>query len=92
MRQTPTSARLKHDIDRGRGGDKANVIDPAAAPLGTDDEAAGNPPSAHELSTAHRSEIDSEMRRGSSADWAVPIYLALLAMVACVVLGGLLLL
>jgi hypothetical protein len=29
----PTTAKLKHDIDRGRGGDKIDVIDPAAAPL-----------------------------------------------------------
>jgi hypothetical protein len=34
-----TTDRLRHDIDRGRGGDKVDNIDPAAAPLGTDDEA-----------------------------------------------------
>lgn len=27
--------RLRHDIDRGLGGDKVRVTDPAAAPLGT---------------------------------------------------------
>jgi hypothetical protein len=30
-----------HDIDRGKGGDKVDVIDPAAAPSGTDEEACG---------------------------------------------------
>jgi hypothetical protein len=30
---------LREDIDRGRTGDKVNWPDPAAAPLGTDDEA-----------------------------------------------------
>jgi hypothetical protein len=35
---------LKYDIDRGRGGDKVDAFDPAVAPLGTDDEAAGTPP------------------------------------------------
>ncbi len=33
--------RLRHDIDSGRTGDKIPAEDPAAAPLGTDDEAAG---------------------------------------------------
>lgn len=36
--------RLRHDIDSGRTGDKIPVEDPAAAPLGTDDEAAGTRP------------------------------------------------
>ena len=34
---------LRRDIDRGRTGDKIEVSDPAAAPLGTDEEAAGTP-------------------------------------------------
>ena len=32
---------LRHDIDTGRTGDKVAAPDPAAVPLGTDDEAAG---------------------------------------------------
>ena len=36
-------SRLRADIDRGRTGDKTPGHDPAAAPLGTDDEAAGTP-------------------------------------------------
>jgi len=35
------SHRLRDAIDRGLTGDKVPAIDPAAAPLGTDDEAAG---------------------------------------------------
>ena len=35
------AARLREDIDRGLTGDKVNSPDPAAAPLGTDEEAAG---------------------------------------------------
>lgn len=31
-------------IDSGRGGDKVSGFDPAAAPLGTDEESAGNRP------------------------------------------------
>lgn len=35
--------RLRGDIDAGRNHDKVPFPDPAAAPLGTDDEAAGAP-------------------------------------------------
>ncbi|MFL1876979.1 hypothetical protein ACIKT0_17815, partial [Hansschlegelia beijingensis] len=38
--------RLRDAIDSGRTGDKAPFTDPAAAPLGADDEAAGTPPTA----------------------------------------------
>jgi hypothetical protein len=34
---------LRSKIDRGGTGDKVDYPDPAAAPLGTDDEAAGHP-------------------------------------------------
>jgi hypothetical protein len=34
---------LRSDIDSGRTGDKVEFPDPAAAPLGTDEEAAGTP-------------------------------------------------
>ena len=40
-----TSAQLKGAVESGRTGDKNPVRDPALAPLGTDDEAAGSPPS-----------------------------------------------
>lgn len=39
-------SRLRDAIDRGRTGDKVAAEDPAAAPLGTDDEAGGHPPEA----------------------------------------------
>lgn len=38
-----TAAQLKDDIDCGRTGDKVPCFDPAAAPFGTDEEAAGTP-------------------------------------------------
>lgn len=40
----PTTDQLRKEIDRGQTGDKAPGTDPAAAPLGTDDEASGHPP------------------------------------------------
>ena len=42
-RKTATSEQLRHAIDRGRTGSKLPYPDPAAAPLGTDDEAGGAP-------------------------------------------------
>lgn len=54
---TSAAARLKHAIDSGNTGDKVNYPDPAAAPLGTDDEAAGITPSLTEK------EIDPEIVR-----------------------------
>ena len=36
-----TAAQLRDDIDSGRASDKIGGFDPAAAPLGTDDEAGG---------------------------------------------------
>jgi len=57
MKPTPTTAQLRHDIGRGARGDKVKVIDPAAAPLGTDDEAAGTPPSPAAVEKAHLDEI-----------------------------------
>ena len=38
-----TTEQLRHDIDQGRTGDKVRAPDPAAAPLGTDEEAADTP-------------------------------------------------
>jgi hypothetical protein len=39
-----TTEQLRDDIDHGRTGDKIDAPDPAVAPLGTDEEAAGTPP------------------------------------------------
>lgn len=46
--------RLRDAIDKGLTGDKIPAADPAAAPLGTDDEAAGTrpPPSASVIDKA----------------------------------------
>lgn len=54
-----TTSRLRHEIDRGRTGAKVGFPDPAASPLGTDDEAAGAPPS----SAAVREAASHEVRR-----------------------------
>ena len=46
--EAPTGDRLRKEIDRGPTGDKAPGVDPAAAPLGTDAEAGGHPPTEEE--------------------------------------------
>ena len=55
--QTPTVDQLRKEIDRGQAGDKTPGVDPAAAPLGTDDEAGGNPP------TPEQRAIEAEAQR-----------------------------
>ncbi|WP_298958600.1 hypothetical protein [uncultured Methylobacterium sp.] len=52
----PTAAQLKADIDSGRTGDKVPVFDPGLSPLGTDDEAAGHPPTPERVALARESE------------------------------------
>jgi hypothetical protein len=51
-----TTAQLKADIDAGLTGDKVPEFDLAAAPLGTDDEAGGTPPSPEVIAHARESE------------------------------------
>jgi hypothetical protein len=60
----PTSDRLRIDIDRGLAGDKVAWPDPAAAPLGTDDEAGGAPPTAEQraLAAAHERRASASTR------------------------------
>ncbi|QPM92395.1 hypothetical protein [Pseudooceanicola algae] len=50
------AAQLREQIDRGGAADKVAFSDPAAAPLGTDDEAAGHPPSREQVAHAARAE------------------------------------
>lgn len=56
--------RLRQRIDRGEGGDKIDYPDPAAAPLGTDDEASGHPISPEQLRMAM--EAETRTKGGSS--------------------------
>jgi hypothetical protein len=58
----PNPAELKRDIDTGRTRDKVSFPDPAAAPLGTDDEAAGTPPSPAAVQEARAAEIKGRPR------------------------------
>jgi hypothetical protein len=55
-----TTERLRIDIDSGKTGDKIPVADPAAAPLGTDEEAAGTPVDPRVVEAVRQ----EELRRG----------------------------
>ncbi len=58
-RGAPTSDQLRHRTDFAGTGDKVPFPDPAAAPLGADDEAAGRPPTARERTMAASRETPS---------------------------------
>ena len=51
-----TAEKLRRDIDRGRTGDKVAWPDPASAPLGTDEEAAGTPLTPDRVEAARQAE------------------------------------
>ena len=75
--------RLRADIDGGRTGDKVQTLDPAAAPLGTDEEAAGTPikPSIAEAARhQERSRTQHAVQqRGPGAAWLLIAFIALFA-------------
>jgi hypothetical protein len=84
MAEKPTVSKLREDIDRGRAGSKIDAPDPAAAPLGTDDEAAGSPNRPDVVVLAHSREIGSSpaattINKPDAGRW---IYLAVIAIFA----------
>jgi hypothetical protein len=69
----PTSAQLRGDIDRGKTGDKTPGVDPAAAPMETDAEASGMPPTPEEVAQARALERHGiEGRRNAAAPEKAP--------------------
>jgi hypothetical protein len=66
-RRTDNIDRFRKDIDRGRAGDKTDYPDPAAAPLGTDDEAGGHPATEEELRIAREAEFRRPSERKEEA-------------------------
>jgi hypothetical protein len=89
-----TVAQLRADIDSGRTGDKVAAIDHAAAPLGTEEEAAGTPVSCESIAAARRYECRHQMDRPASeavAYWALPVVgliVGLTVVTAMVLTGG----
>jgi hypothetical protein len=83
MRSCENIDRLRAEIDSGRTGDKVPVADPAAAPLGTDEEAAGTPTVPEAIAQARQRETvrrhAPRPRRGLGHAW---VQIALVAVVA----------
>lgn len=66
-----TTAQLKADIDSGRTGDKVGGFDPAAAPLGVDEEAGGHSPSPELVEQARRAERGPDTAHANAAEPAL---------------------
>jgi hypothetical protein len=77
-----TVEQLRDDIDRGRTGDKIDCPDPSAAPLGTDEEAAGTPPEARAVEKARTIELSRPCKSiaycGVGAAWLLVAFAAAL--------------
>jgi hypothetical protein len=82
--RTPTTDQLRSAIDSESTGEKVNFPDPAAAPLGTDAEAAGEPPSAAERKAEMRSRPKAPP---PEQDRGMVYYLGLVGMAYVLVLG-----
>jgi hypothetical protein len=97
QRRDPTVSQLHHDIQRGRTGSKVNVYDPAAAPLGTDEEAAGTPVKQVEVDVARREENHASQetdpdRSNKYATWSgVMMWIAVVTLLVVSVSAALLL-
>jgi len=78
----PTADQLRADINRRQTGDKIPVLDAAAAPLDTDDEAAGTPPSPEALAMARAAETSAPYRPaepGLGSAWILIGFIIMLA-------------
>jgi hypothetical protein len=80
-----TTDQLRDDIDRGRTGDKVAFPDPAAAPLGTDAEAAGTPPDAAMAAESRNERARADRVRGEKAGVLARTWAILLAAIALIV-------
>jgi hypothetical protein len=92
----PTTAQLKSDIDSGRTGDKVGVYDPGLSQLGTDDEAAGRPPSSQRIKIARHFEKVGRWAKGgkpaptshNTPSQAGYLFMGLIALVGIVIAVG----
>jgi hypothetical protein len=84
MRPESTIEQLRSDIDHGHTGDKVYGSDPAAAPLGADEEAAGTPISAKVITDARQAEgakhsYAPRPNRGLGAAWVLVLFAVTMA-------------
>jgi hypothetical protein len=86
----PNVTHLRRDIEAGATGDKAPMLDPAASPLGTDDEAGGASPLPAELAAAPAAERSVESASTGVGGGTGPSFARILAllMLAVLLAGG----
>lgn len=83
MNDTPSNAaQLRDAIDHGDTADKVDHPDPAATPLGTDDEASGHPVAPEQAREAAREEV-AKTAPAPSADHEAAIPRGVLIVIAC---------
>lgn len=87
----PTVERLRADIDEGKTGEKVRYPDPAAAPLGSDDEAAGTPSSGEQRRRSGAPDLRVEAP-SREAPGVLLLYALLIVGAALVIIGTLALL
>ena len=83
-----TTERLRADIDSGITHDKVRGSDPAAAPLGADEEAAGTPVSREAVQLARSHEVEATPRE--EKERSPLLYMSVLALVMILLTGGVL--
>jgi hypothetical protein len=81
-----TVDQLRADIDAGRTRDKVPGSDPAAAPLGTDEEAAGTPISPEAVALARRHEVDTSRR--TTEDGGTIFYVSAVSIIGVVLVAA----
>ena len=86
----PTTDQLRNDIDSGATGEKIGFPDPATAPLGTDAEAGGSPPTAAErkLDAARRPRFSHEHKIPGTALYAVFVAIGAVVVIGATLLGS----
>ena len=88
-KDAPTTDQLRHDIDSGATGEKIGFPDPATAPLGTDAEAGGSPPTASErkLDAASRPNYSHGHKMPGTALYAIFVAIGAIVVVGATLLG-----
>jgi hypothetical protein len=88
MAENITPSKLRDRIDRGDAGSKVDALDPAAAPLGTDEEAAGTPVSSEAAASAleHEVERSPETTRINRIDSGLTIYFLVIGLFALILI------
>ncbi|MDB5621879.1 MAG: hypothetical protein JWR39_442 [Devosia sp.] len=86
----PTTDQLRHNIDSGATGEKIGFPDPAAAPLGTDAEAGGSPPTKAErkLDAASRPHFRNEHKLPGTALYAMFVAIGATVLIGATLLGS----